>query len=183
MIPDAVRDAMRALVATRWTSLTIVVTLALGTGLNCAVLALVYGILFRPLPYSHVEPLVLIDHEISFDRLDDWTSRLQTIESAGVFAPAPHVLRGIGPPHVVKAAFVSNNFLEVLGIQPVRGAVPGAGEAASGVFISERTARACWSVLSWRSPARLPRLSVRDAPTPRRWCAHPYGAGWPPAAA
>jgi predicted permease len=137
---DALRDAFRACRADPWTTVTIVVTLGVSTGLNAAVLALVYGILLRPLPYADPSRLVTLGQEIRFAEVQAWASRLQTAAAVAAYAPASHVLRGLGAPHVVKAAFVSDNFFEVLG---VRGAAPiSSGAAASGVFVSERTARA-----------------------------------------
>ena len=137
---DALRDAFRACRADPWTTVTIVVTLGVSTGLNATVLALVYGILLRPLPYADPSRLVTLGQEIRFAELQAWASRLQTAAAVAAYAPASHVLRGLGAPHVVKAAFVSDNFFEVLG---VRGAAPiPSGAAASGVFVSERTARA-----------------------------------------
>ena len=43
--------AIRSLSASRMTTIAAVVVLALGTGINTAVLAVAYGILVRPLPY------------------------------------------------------------------------------------------------------------------------------------
>ena len=65
MLRDLWRDAVRACRADRWTSVTIVATLAAGTGFNAAVLALGYGILFRPLPYADADRLVVIEQEIN----------------------------------------------------------------------------------------------------------------------
>ena len=113
---DSLRDAFRACRADPWTTLTIVVTLGIGTGVNAAVLALVYGILLRPLPYREPSRLFVIDEEMRLSQLASWSAALQTADSIAAYAPAQHVLRGLGAPRVVKAAFVSDNLFEVLGL-------------------------------------------------------------------
>ena len=142
MLREASREAVRATVAAPWTSLTIIVTLALGTGLNAGMLALVNGILLKPLPYREPSRLVRIEQEIPIDRLDAWASRLATADGVAAFASAPHVLRGMGAPHVVKAAFVSGNFFEVLGSNGSTVGMPTAISSAGGVVVSQRVARA-----------------------------------------
>jgi predicted permease len=139
MMRDALRDAIRVVRGSRWSSFVIVITLGLGTGLNASVLALVYGILLRPLPYRDPGRLVHIEQEIKLDQLESWTGRLHTTESVGAVAAATHVLRGLGAAHVVKAAFVSDNFLDVLGL-PSTVPPANAGARPYGVFISERAA-------------------------------------------
>jgi hypothetical protein len=47
-------------------SVVIVLTLAWGTGLNSAVLALTYGILLRPLADRDASRLVRLDHHVPF---------------------------------------------------------------------------------------------------------------------
>ena len=124
---DSLRDACRACRADPWTTLTILVTLGIGTGVNAAVLALVYGILLRPLPYRDPSRLVVIDEEMRFSQLAPWSAALQTADSIAAYAPAQHVLRGLGAPRVVKAAFVSDNLFEVLGLGRAKAAAGRAG--------------------------------------------------------
>jgi hypothetical protein len=78
VLREALRDAIRGLRGSRWSSLVIVITLGLGTGLNAAVLALVYGILLRPLPYTNPGRLVHIEQDIRLDQLDSWASQRPT---------------------------------------------------------------------------------------------------------
>ena len=54
-----IKLAVRSLSATRWTTGAAVPILALGTGVNTAVLAVAYGIL-RPLPLPYAEPSRLV---------------------------------------------------------------------------------------------------------------------------
>ena len=139
MLRDLWRDAVRACRADKWTSVTIVATLAAGTGFNAAVLALGYGILLRPLPYQDPGRLVVIEREIRLGQLPDWTTRLQTVDEVSAFATASHVLRGVGTPRVVKAAFVSEDFFDLLGVAEARGRR--SDGRLTGAFLSQRTLR------------------------------------------
>src|SRR5262245_12473306 len=94
-------------------SLVIILTLALGTGLNSAVLAVTYGILFRPLPYRDSSRLVQLDHRVPFGEVINWQSRLRTVDNIGVYASADHALRGLGEPRIVRVDFVSDRFFDV----------------------------------------------------------------------
>jgi hypothetical protein len=44
-------------------TLIVVATLAIGIGANTAIFSVVDGILLKPLPYSHSENLVSLDHK------------------------------------------------------------------------------------------------------------------------
>ena len=140
MLRQAIGDAFRVTRNTPWTSFAIVLTLSLGTGLNAAVLALTYGIFFRPLPYRDPAALVQIDQEIPLGQLQEWQARLRTVDRVAAFASAPHVLRGIGAPHSVRAAFVSDEFFEVLGVQAGVGRTLGSSTGPAGVMLSRRAA-------------------------------------------
>jgi predicted permease len=142
MLRQAIGDAFRVSRNTPWTSCAIVLTLALGTGLNAAVLALTYGIVLRPLPYRAASQLVQIDQEIPLGQLEEWRARLRTVDRISGFATAPHVLRGIGAPHSVRAAFVSNEFFEVLGVQAGVGRIFGSSNDPAAVILSRRAASA-----------------------------------------
>ena len=94
--------------------MTIVITLAAGTGLNAAVLAL--G-LRHPAPAASLpdaDRLVLIEQEIKWGQLQDWKARLQTVDDAsGPSRRRVTSCAGSERPRVVKAAFVSDNFFDL----------------------------------------------------------------------
>src|SRR4029453_4075891 len=93
-------------------SLAIVLTLALGTGLNCAVLAVTYGILFRPLPYHDASRIVRLDHRVPLGEVGEGEARLGTVEDIAVYASADHALRGLGEPRIVRVDFVNDRFFD-----------------------------------------------------------------------
>ena len=140
MLRQAAGDAFRVSRNTPWTSATIVLTLALGTGLNASVLALVYGIFYRPLPYRDARSLVRIEHDIPITQLPEFRARLRTVDRVAGFASASYVLRGIGAPHAVRAAFVSEEFFEVLGAPAAIGRTFDASSRGEGVILSWRAA-------------------------------------------
>src|SRR5580658_5473702 len=62
------RFALRMILAHRWFSLAVVVTLALGIGLNTMVFTLVNAVLFKPVPVPGGERLVsIISRSLSQD--------------------------------------------------------------------------------------------------------------------
>ena len=57
-----IRYALRGILARRWFSASIIVTLALGIGLNSMVFTLVYAVLYKPVPVPGGARLVSIDN-------------------------------------------------------------------------------------------------------------------------
>ncbi len=124
--------AIRSLSASRSTTIAAVVVLALGTGINTAVLAVTYGILVRPLPYRDVSRIVVItlrgsegtDFGVPPAQVDDWQRRLRTVEHLGAYSVGEFTLRGMGEPRVVRAGLLRGDFFEALGTAPMRGSLP-----------------------------------------------------------
>lgn len=136
-IVQDVRRAARLLRQTPWFAAGVVLILALGTGLNSAVLTTAYGILLRPLPYRDPSRLAILQHRVTLRQLVEWRQALHTVDDVAGFATAEHAIRGLGEPKIVRAAFVSPSFFNVLGAQTVAGRTFGGGDA-SGVAISQR---------------------------------------------
>ncbi len=127
-----VRYAVRSLVRQPGVTALTVGMLALGLGLNAAVLAVAYGVLWRPLPYPAADRLVTVarvnltwggEFGVALDRIDEWNRRLRTVRVAGYNA-RERVVRGAGPTRVREVATVSGGFFEVIGVPGVEGAVP-----------------------------------------------------------
>jgi predicted permease len=128
--------------ATPWSTIAIVLTLALGTGLNSAVFAVTYGVLFRPLPYHDPARLARIGHNAPLKDLPAWRERLSTAQDVAGVARGDHTLRGLGEPRIVHAAFVTDNFFDVLRALPAAGRLPGNDTGDTGVVLSDRLVRA-----------------------------------------
>ncbi len=131
---DAIHELRRTLRSFgRQPGLTTIIvgTLALGVGLNAAVFAVAYTVLWRPLPYPEPDRLVTIEPThggdrsggVRPDRNRDWSDRLRSADLAGVQQRERRV-RGNGPARITATALVSENFFDVLGVGAVRGRAP-----------------------------------------------------------
>jgi predicted permease len=127
-----VRYTARSLVRQPGVTALAVGSLALGLGINTAVLSVAYGVLWRPLPYLDVDRLITIaevyeedglEHRVGFDRIAEWNRRLRTARVAG-YDTRERVVRGGGPTRVMEVATVSEDFFDVLGLPAARGVVP-----------------------------------------------------------
>jgi hypothetical protein len=107
MLRQAIGDAFRVTRNTPWTSFAIVLTLSLGTGLNAAVLALTYGIFFRPLPYRDPAALVRIEHDAPLTQLPEFQARRRTVDR--VAASRASTSSAASAPCTVSAAFVASS--------------------------------------------------------------------------
>ena len=116
-----------------------VTTLALGIGANTAVFSLVRGVLLQPLPYAQPERLVAIWGP---DRAEATTLSLQEVVNYGVEARSFTAVAGYQEmdanltggqePERVRAASVTPNLFELLGVPPLIGRVPSPSEMGNG---------------------------------------------------
>ena len=107
--------------------------LALGLGVNTAVLAVAYGVLWRPLPYRDADRLITVAlvyredesvlGEVQRDQLDAWNRSLRTARVAG-HDTRERVVRGAGRTLVTEVATVAGDFFGVLGAPAVQGVAP-----------------------------------------------------------
>jgi predicted permease len=144
-----VRYGIRSLLRTPGFSLTIVLTLALGTGANTAVFSAIDAVLLRPLPFPDADRLVQItqtqqhssDISIAPVRLEDWNQQNSTLEAiTGYLAEDVSDTSGDIPSRVRRAS-VALRFFDVWGMAPAigRGFFPADyHEGASVVVISDR---------------------------------------------
>jgi predicted permease len=119
-----------------------VLTLALGIGACTAMFSLVSAVLLRPLPFHEPERLVWIQSGLSgptltgrasdtptgtmrVDSFLDWRTQAKSFESLAAycafFENRRYSLTGSGESHCLRGIQVSQNFLSVLGVQPLLG--------------------------------------------------------------
>lgn len=108
IISQDVRYAVRGILAHRWFSAAIIVTLALGIGLNTMVFTLVNAVLFKPVPVPNGDRLVSVmgrnlssdDHSLLFSYPDfqDYRTQATSFESFEATNPEPGVISENGNP-------------------------------------------------------------------------------------
>ena len=144
-----VRYAARSLVRQPGVTALAMGILALGLGLNAAVLAVAYGVLWRPLPYPAADRLVTVarvylengSESGVFEGIDEWNRRLRTMRVAG-FHARERVVRAAGATRVREVATVSEGFFEVIGVPAVKSAVPRLAVGDGRAVVSAALARA-----------------------------------------
>ena len=171
-----VRYAARSLVRQPGTTALTVGILALGLGVNTAVLAVAWGVLWRPLPYPAADRLVTVaqvhaepgsESAVRLDRVDEWNRRLGTMRVAG-YAARERVVRGAGPPRVMEVANVTGDFFEVVGMPASQGVAPrfaaGDGRAVIGASLA-RTLEAESGESASAGFSRSARAGTRSLPS------------------
>ncbi len=126
-----VRYAVRALKRNPGFASVAVLTLAIGIGANTAMYSVIHSVLLQPLDFPESGRLMHVARGNTGETQNRWFSlaRLEATQAArsftglgGFFGAAEDVtLSGHGEPEVFKAARVSGNFLDVLGIRPEQG--------------------------------------------------------------
>jgi predicted permease len=124
------RYAVRQLRKSPAFTLTAVVTLGLGIGVNAAMFSVIEQVLLRPMPYRDASQLVQISpHPLtggSFDPASlpdvrDWKSRSHVFTDMAWWTIQVPTLGGRDNPELVAQISASANLLHVLGAQPVLG--------------------------------------------------------------
>ncbi len=126
-----VRYALRQLLSKPGFTVVVILTLALGIGTNAAIFTLVYGIVFRPLPYPEPQRILQLAESENGDteEMDVTDSEFQFLRerSSSVFASFAAFTAG-GFNSVTSRASerlnglqVSAEFFQVFGIKPILG--------------------------------------------------------------
>ncbi|MDR3738779.1 MAG: ABC transporter permease [Terracidiphilus sp.] len=125
------RSALRELTRSRAFTVAVLLTLAIGIGLNTAIFTLVDGVLLRPLGYRDADRIYGINTRFlrenrSIPRLggDDYAdlaSKVPAFESAAYYQSGKDGLQIDGRSYYLDLANVSPRFGDVLGVQPVAG--------------------------------------------------------------
>jgi predicted permease len=124
------------------TSLTVVLSFALGIGATTAVFSIVYAVLLRPLPYPESDRLVRIwldnpqqgiEKDItSYPNFVDWREQSRSIQGMAAVARRRRNLNGTGEPRELLGAAVSEGYFGMLRVAPVVGRVFTAEEEGLG---------------------------------------------------
>jgi predicted permease len=128
-----IRYGLRVLRKSPGFTIATIVVLALGIGANTAIFSVVYGVLFRPLPYPGADRVaVIFDHfapqnnphgNLCAADYFDLKARQHSFSSIGVFTNNRFDLTGVDEPEQLPGAAVTSGFFEALGTQPVAGRI------------------------------------------------------------
>ncbi len=118
-----IRYAFRQFVHHRALAGTVVLTIALGTGLTTAMFSVIRAVLLRPLGYDDPDRLVLFTAGATPIRFDLITASARSYTGLGAYTVGREgmTLSGDGQPEVLKGARVAGNFLDIIGIHPLLG--------------------------------------------------------------
>ncbi len=122
------RDGVRALVRAPLATAAVIITLALGIGMNSAVFTVVNAVLLRPVPYPHADRLLMVwstavgqGLPISTTAPPDyriWRSDNKVFEDLGAFWYGDFNLSGDREPERLQGARITPSLFAVLGVQP-----------------------------------------------------------------
>lgn len=135
------RLATRRLLRDPWTTITAILTVALGAGVSIGVFAAAYGLLVRPLPYDRDGRLRLIDVRVPLDDVERWRAELRAFERLTAYTGEGLVVTGLGDARRSRAAYVDDDFFETLTAHPIAGRMLSRGSVSEAV-VSERLVRA-----------------------------------------
>jgi MacB-like protein len=130
------RIGIRTLSRTPGFMLVAILIMALGIGANVALFTVVRSVLLKPLPYSDPDRLALIyeaDHDqphphpwlpVDAGSFWEWQRSTQSLAQMALVSPFQgYNVSGEGGklPEVVEAAWCTDNFFSLLGVQPIMG--------------------------------------------------------------
>ena len=140
--------AVRTLSKAKGLSVAVILTLALGIGVNVAIFSLVRSVLLRPLINRGEDRIVYVrqsapglqSENITFSvpEINDLRERVPALADVGEFSTVSFTAIGLGDPRQVRAGVVSGNYFEVMGLRPVAGRLidkSDDGQNAAGVAV------------------------------------------------
>ncbi len=109
----------------------VVLTLALGIGVNTAIFSVLYAVVLKPLPYPDSHRLVKLEEStpkaagisVSWRNYQHWSEESRAFESMSGFVMQDAILTGRGDAELVNAASVTHEFLPLTGWQPYIGRI------------------------------------------------------------
>jgi putative ABC transport system permease protein len=122
------RYALRMQGKTPGFTATVILALALGIATTTAIFSVVYGVLLRPLPYRHPEEIVRLweqndtGGQMNFADPNFEDVRVQNQSLAGVAEYASNLATVVvGDEASRQTAYVSRDFLQIMGVEPIFG--------------------------------------------------------------
>jgi predicted permease len=132
-IVQDLRYGIRTLRRTPTFTLVVVLTLALGIGVNTAIFSLVNSILLRPLPYADPDHLVgLWNMSSPKGGILAFQERITTVDTAAFTIDIGYNLSGNGDAVRIMGNEVSSNLFSLLGVKPAIGRIFAPGDEKPG---------------------------------------------------
>jgi predicted permease len=130
------RFALRQLRKSPGFTAVVIITLALGIGVNTALFSIVNTVLLHPIALPNPDELVAVDASkpnfergsISYPNFRDWQRDSRSFSALAIFRHSGWVLTGSGDSERIHGDYVSSNLFSVLGVQPVVGRLFAPGE-------------------------------------------------------
>ena len=124
-----VRYGLRMLAKNPGFTVVTVLTLALGVGATTAIFSVIYGVLLRPLPYTHPEQIVHLwemsdeGHRMNFadPNFADMQSQNHSLQGIAQYNNSLESVSGGAEPSRTTVAYVSHDFFTVMGVNPTIG--------------------------------------------------------------
>ena len=125
------RFAVRSLIRSKGFAATVVLTMALGIGVNTAIFSVLRGVLLRPLVNRDAPRIIYIRQSapalglenatFSIPEIQDLRTRLKSFTALGDFSTASLTMLGLGEPREIRAGVVGSAYFDVMGLQAVMG--------------------------------------------------------------
>jgi predicted permease len=148
MLWRELRVAVRSLWKAKALSFAVIVTLALGIGVNVGIFSLVRAVLLKPLVNRNEERIVYIrqrapgigSENITFSvpEIQDIRTRVKALTDVAEFSVLSFSVVGLGEPRQIRGGVVSGNYFDVMGLRPTVGRLLNAsddGPAAAAVVV------------------------------------------------
>ncbi len=131
MLNPEIKRALRSLLRTPRASAIAVLTLALGIGACVAIFSVVHVVLLSPLPFPEPDRIVQMwqvndettHNKFSDPNFTDIYERSRSFDALAQYNASTVSVAGGSEPVRVRAASVSREFFDVLGVAPLRGRV------------------------------------------------------------
>lgn len=141
------RYALRTYGRAKLFTITVLLMMALGIGINTAVFSLVNALLLRPLPYAEGERLVAYSDEEKAARFRSgivvadfaaWRERARSFELLAGYQKQESILATSSEAKAVTTVTTAGDFWRIAGVRPELGRLFNEGEAAGNVVLSHR---------------------------------------------
>jgi putative ABC transport system permease protein len=126
-----VKYGLRMTAKTPWFTLVVVLTLALGVGVNSAGFSIANGVWWKKLPFENPKEVVTFgvsdgsgppsEALLAYPEFVDIRSRVKSLKAVAAVEQRAIVLSGKGPAQRYNGAYITPNLFSFLGVKPIRG--------------------------------------------------------------